>query len=1163
MATLTTVHNPFDPIGSREVKEIESGKPIYASVAGFHCYFDVVVSVNGHITHDYEYVIQPEDHVGFLAVPGKGGGKNPLATIAMVALAIAAPGIGTAVAMHGAFALGSMGIGLSAFGASMMIGIATAGVMMAGGMLINSLLGPSMPSTSPVQNMQSSPTYGWDNVQNQSAEGVPLPIVYGKTKIIPPIISQYVETVNNKQYLNILYALCDGEIASVSDIMINNNPIGYYSNVTSEIRTGTNTQTLIPSFDNTRVDTSVGAKLSTSETIRLTSYNNVTGLSIVVSAPSGIYYANDSGGLDTRTVGLEIKCRKVGDVVWMGTSSSISGNATSTLRKTFTFDSLPAGQYEISVRRTSDESTSTRTNDKVYFEAFTEIIYDDFIYPNTALLAIRALATDQLSGSMPTVSCVVDRGGNTSNPSIAAQNMIALLGAEVDQAAFDAWTAYCTAEGFECNIVFDSETTARDALNIIGMLGRANIVQIGAKYIPIIEKAETLPVQRFLFTMGNIIRDSFNETYLPLADRSNVIEVTYFDETLSYEKMSIELYQHMFDDSNDTTRKTSVTLYGCTDRAQAIRHGRFMLNKNRYLTNTVSFEADVDAIACTIGDVIDVAHDVPQWGFSGRIDSIIIDSAAWCYSNATTVDGIQADETNTQLLKLDRTLTLDAAIAYGLAIRLHDDTIISVSITPSVSVETDIIPVPSGYAVGRFDLYSFGETGRVTKQFRVLSITRSSDQRRKISAIEYIPEVYNDTIDMIDVQNFSSLEAVSYLQMTTDTEVSSDGRSINIINLLWKGQAISWDVYMKELSTDADWQLIGNTKNHWMQIKDVKAGYYGFKVGDKQASSTITIARVPLADVQNFVSFYQNNQLVLKWDAVVEQYRTPIWYEVRRGPSWSNSEILGLVTTNSIIVDISGFYWVKAYYKSLDGVEVYSENPTGIDIGSATILRNVVASYDEAATSWSGTLSGLTTDTQTITLPAGTQYGYYDIPVSHIISLSSPQLCRISMRYSAAGGDTSTAWDDVTVFDEWESVDGYMAGSFWAKAKIAISQDGTTWGDWQDYIMGDYVGMAFKFRLELHSANTTTTVIASAFAFTVDMPDRVEKGTGLSVPSGGKTITYSYPFQIIPSTQITIVNAQEGDQIKLTSESESSCHVEITNSGSSVARTINHLSQGY
>lgn len=1155
MAILTTVHNPFDPFICREVKEIEAGKPIYAVIDGFYCHFDVVVSINGMITTDYEYIIKEDDHIGFVAVLGKGGGKA-LMTVAAIALAVATAGASSAAsASMIAAGYGTTAAAVGGAMAAMAVGIA-------GGMLINALLPTSMPSVGAVDNISSSPTYGWDNARNQMNEGTPLPIVFGKTKIIPPIISMYVESKDNKQYLNVLYALNDGEITSVSDIIINDNPISYYNNVSYSVRLGTNTQTLIPSFDNTRVDTQVNAKLSTIETIRRTSYNSVSGLSIIVSAPSGIYYANDAGGLDNRSVTLEVKYRKVGDTLWTTIpDTSISGASTSTIRATFSADDIPSGQYDISVKRTTAESTATRTQDKVYFEGFTEIIYDDFIYPNTAMLSIRALATDQLNGSMPTVSCIVDRGFGTSNPATAAQNILSLNNADINVPAFSEWATWCNTQGFKCNLVFDSEINVRDALNMVGMLGRANIIQVGSEYLPIIDRAETLSTQRFLFTMGNIIRDSFKEEYLPLADRSNIIEVTYFDAALECDRQSVEIYQHGYDESTDTARKASVTLYGCTSRTQAIRHARFMMNKNRYLTNTVSFEADVDAIACTIGDIINVSHDVPQNGFSGRFIEInIIDT--WATDHEVLINGVVTTTLNSKYVLLDRELNITAGVEYFLMIRLRNDVFTGVSLKTSNNIITSTIPIPSDLEVEKFVIYAFGEPGRVSKLFRVASISRSSDQRRKISAIEYIPEVYNDSLDTITAPSISSLSAVSYLMLTADTEVASDGRSINVINLLWNGQSIAWDVYMQERSTDTPWMLIGNTQNHYFQLKDVKAGYYSFRVGDKEVSMTVIIARVPLDDVTNLISFYQNNQMVLKWDAVVDDYRSPIYYEIRRGVSWINSEVLGRTTETKLIIDLAGTYFVKAVYRALDGVEAWSVNEETIVISSANILRNVVATHDEYADGWIGTKTNLTIDGSNLTMPAGTTSGTYDIPTAHIVTLSTSQLCRISMRYSASGGDDSILWDSIADFDAWANVDGDVTGAWAVKPKLSISQDGTTWGAWQDFIMGDYVGKAFKARLEVISNDPSITIVIDGFSFTVDMPDRVDKGDFVTA-TGGTAFSYTYPFQTKPNTQITIVNATAGDDVKLTSESANGFTVKVLNGGVGVARTINYLSQGY
>jgi hypothetical protein len=925
MATLTAIHNPFDPMGSREITEIEAGQPIYTVICSIETGYDVVVSLNGRITEDYEYIIQDVDHIGFVTVPsGGGGGKNPFATIAMVALMVAAPAAGSYA-----------GIMWGTTGAALVSTAVTAGVMIGGGMLINSLLPPSMPdySNPGLDGLKSSATYNWDGVANQFNEGIALPIIYGKAKIVPPIISKYVETVGSKQYLNILYALNDGEIMDVSDIVINNNPISYYANVETHIRVGTNDQALIPSFDNIRIDTSVNAKLTTSATIRQTSYNHVQSLNIVVTAPGGLYYANNSGGLDSRSVSLEVKYRIVGNVDWIIiTGTSISGATNSNLRATYKVDNLTPAQYEISVRRLSDESTSARTHDSVYFETFTEIIYDDFIYPNTALMAIRALATDQLSGSLPAVSCVVDRGFGMSNPALATKNFLTLLGAKINSASFLSWETWCNTKNISIGMVFDSDVGAADAKNILGLLGHANVIEIAQEYFAVIDKQESLAAQRFLFTMGNIVKDSYEETYLPLNDRSNVVEVTYFDKNLNYERQSVELYQKGFDESVDTIRKTSLSYYGCVDRTEAICHGRELLNRNRYLTRTISFEADADAIVCSMGDLVDVAHDLPAEGVSGRILGILSESIG-VFLDGVFVDGVFVDANGSDFLKLDRYITLEADEIYYITVKFNsDDSRETVQIVSVSTVTTDTIPLPTGFSkpLENFMLYSIGKANLETKLYRLINVAKSSDQRHRLSAIEYIPEVYDDTSDAINVVTVSSLASVSSLLVVSRFATDIKGISTNVVDLSWIGQGIGWNVYSRPLGATS-WDFEGYTTDASYKIVGVRSGDYEYKVGDKV--KTVTVDVLPTAPSITNVTMhprYTGVQFALTYDNLFDGFDHVEVWEASLAQTINDAVLIGTTTSKvyqryGMEITDSRNYWFRI-------VDVYGN--TGLFYGA-------------------------------------------------------------------------------------------------------------------------------------------------------------------------------------------------------------------------------------
>ena len=114
--------------------------------------------------------------------------------------------------------------------------------------------------------------------------------------------------------------------------------------------------------------------------------------------------------------------------------------------------------------------------------------------------------------------------------------------------------------------------------------------------------------------MGNILSGTFKQNFLPLVDRANFLEITYYDKDKDYEPSVISV-SNSPQQSHQVINKTGVTLPGCTDEKQARAYGQFQLNCNKYLTETIEFEADKDSLVCRYGDIIKVSHDTPQYGF--------------------------------------------------------------------------------------------------------------------------------------------------------------------------------------------------------------------------------------------------------------------------------------------------------------------------------------------------------------------------------------------------------------------------------------------------------------------------------------------------------------------------------------------------------------------
>ena len=832
--TITYIRNPFKPIESQEVKQIEALQPLSMREIVRHYYpapldtgFDVAVSVNGRILEKHEINninINPGDYVAFCTVPhgGGGGNKDIARAVAMLAIIVV-----TAVTQQ-YWLPALMKLGLSAEAATV-VGFAIATT--AGGIIVNTLLPPQLPDVDGF-DFSNSQTYGWEPSENLYKENVALPILYGTHKITPPCIGRYVSTSGDKQYLNLLYAVAGHAINEITDIEINDTPIEYFTNVETEIRYGSTTQNEISYFHDTFSDTGIGVLLSTSWTTRQTQGNSVNAIGIGISLPQGLFYANDAGGLTEQSVTFQIDYRKVGNLSWTTHGTFTITEATnSAIRRYYLIENLESGQYEVRVKLTSELPTGARFRNATYWEYMQEIVADNFTYPGVSLLGLKILATDQLSGSTPRVTCIAKRNyvsvwtGSSyenkpaTNPAWVCYDILHnedcgdIPYSRIIYEKFAEWASFCTEKEYTCNIYFDVIMSIRKALDTISQLGRGSVIQAGSKFSCIFD-SEDVPVQRFMFTMGNIIKDSFQETWLSTDERANVIEVSYYDAELDYTKQTVTIEQDDFD-SQTEIRTNQIDLIGCTDRDTAIKHGKYLMNCNRYLTNTVSFDADVDAIACLPGDVIEVAHDVPQWGYSGRIVSAT--------SNTVT---------------LDREVTLSPGTTYAITIQHYETDERETKYIESVEKETttDTLTLTSSWTTtpSKFALYSFGQVNMETKLFRVISITRANDMRRKITALEYYPDVYDDEVEIPEFTNISDLDPVIGFSATENLKFGADGTVKNIVSLTWRGTAIKWYVYISSTSDTGPWTLLGIAYNPFYEVENLIPGKtYYFTVNNK------------------------------------------------------------------------------------------------------------------------------------------------------------------------------------------------------------------------------------------------------------------------------------------------------------------------------------------
>lgn len=476
--------------------------------------------------------------------------------------------------------------------------------------------------------------------------------------------------------------------------------------------------------------------------------------------------------------------RKVRSWHWVPTGREIAdatvtqivlrSNKTAVLRHVLTVESgmFDVGEsYDIVITKDTTDRDDPKYGDILKLAIVREVEETDFQYPRNVLLGVRALATDQLSGSLRVsvlgnwaivntydgTSWTLQQSNNPawvcydilSQPVITGNSVATYAIARydgippdrLDYAKFKEWADYCDGlvVGVSGNEVrsqfngnFDISTSMWEAALQVCEVGRAMLLWNGTGISIHIDKPAS-PVQ--LFSMGNIIKDSFSEQFLSQADRISEIDIDYINEDNEYLRDKVTIINSAIDSS---TNKATMSLKGVTRYSEAYRLAMLKLNYNAVIARTMSWSASIDALACQIGDVVYLQHDVPQWGTGGRIISNVVDS---------------------NLVTLDQVVSITAG-TFVLTVRHNDDSLVQYTILNAVEETTELITSSNITEDISFCSYAFGELNQDKKPVRIVNMGRGQDQDINITAVDYNASVYNvDTnTPVIDTHDYSSLD---------------------------------------------------------------------------------------------------------------------------------------------------------------------------------------------------------------------------------------------------------------------------------------------------------------------------------------------------------------------------------------------------------------------
>lgn len=1051
---------------------------------------------------------------------------------------------------------------------------------------------PRMPSMGSGSD-ESSPTYGWEGITTLQDIGIPVPIIYGEHKIGGNIINQFISTDGDKNYLNVLLALCEGEIESISSIEINDNPIANFDGVVTYERLGTNTQSVIPNFNDLHNIYAINSQLIQNNSYTYTTVDSdVEGFKIQFQLPNGLYEVDQaSGNLKAWSVTYRVEYRVsgIGAYIDLGTTT-INYKSRSIMRRYYEKTDLTAAQYDIRITKTSSDSTDYLISD-LYIQSIDEIKTDDIAYVNTALLGIKALASEQISGGMPNFTCIV-KGRKVSAPKVmngisqvdwedyywdptASEYKLLSddtsltwdgttyinqycanpiwctkdvfintrygLGEYIDSTNIDddlylEMAKYCeervpNGQGgyekrFTIDVVMDSPARAPDWIIQLAASFRAMSFYSENTIKLRIDKEET-PTQ--LFTMGNIKKDSFTQKWKSIKDIPNVMEIQFMDKDKSYKQDQVAYIDEAALTDGDPMRKKNIRLF-TTKMSQAIREARYALKVSKYINRVVSFVAGIDAIAVEAGDVISISHDVPQWGYSGRI------------KNASSKTHVT----------IDRDVEIGVSASYKLRVRFSDETIEETTVVNAAET-TNILDVWPGFSriPQQYDVYTFGPSTSVKKDFRVISIEKTNKNDVRLTASEYNEDVYDDSEISIPTNNYSDLDlsipTVNSLRLTERLVKLKDGTIETSIDVWYERpsrdnfvQTIrSFRIYLSDDDGESwvprgetindNYSIIGGIEdmvNYTIAVTTVNGfGEETAIANSAQTAISIIGKSAAPSNVSSFLVNQSRDRLYLGWTEVDDVDLSG--YEIRLGSDWVSGQILvtGIKGDHYITIDFrtgtSQSYWIKA----IDTSGNYSETATEAVITIDNIpFQNIIVSYSEQ-TDWNGTKSNTEKSGNNLIVSTGHLSGTYITPIQDVGYVAT---FRIAIEAVTSLSNSRMFNTDGTTRFNTSATERFTGGELPGVAtfRIRTSEDNISWTSWSTWQAGDYKCRYFQLEMTLTRDSIDDTINCSTFDYYVDLPNVDEWGEERILDAdanAGKAVVFTKTFHENPTVNISIL----------------------------------------
>jgi hypothetical protein len=746
-----------------------------------------------------------------------------------------------------------------------------------------------------------------------------------------------------------------------------------------------------------------------------------------------------------------------------------------------------------------------------------------------------------------------------------------LTAAQIDIESIRAWANFCASKGLQFNYVLSQSTTVHDVLTMIARAGRASYTWQTGK-LGVVWDAANLPAVAMIGPY-NISAGSFAISYVNEGTVDEIV-MNFINPDRNWEQDNVRV---VVPNVTRTNNVVTMDLDGCTSAALAGREANLIAASQAFHRRRVSWEMDIEGMVAQRGDVVQMSHDLTVWGYSGRL-------VAGTRTSITLDQFVPTDGSGWLSLRSPRNeiITITGTSAAG------DVNVLNISGLPAwFLMPSDDINTPALDWTWQFD--PLETPGR---RIKIVEVKPSSEDRVSFVGIDdfegYYLSEFNPFAYQPPQQGLLLLGVV--LDISFSERILVVAEDLQEVVIGWTNTnssgrvqvSISINGVLSETFQTSERRHVITARTD--DIVSVTVRPISNTVGGSPYTEQYKVVglRAPLPPVVNLTNVFRDGLTVLTWDRVTD-IRNPV-YEVRLGPTWSNSQTVAITTNPELYAVGNGLYHVAARFSTSWGLTVYGEADTLL-VSGANLVRNVLITVDEHP-DWDGdfydgaikygdeltleplgdilSLNDIFVPDDLIFIEGCAEYGVYETNESNVVDLGylAPVLVSFNIETFAFNFHQNIL-SMTDVLSEPDVLNDSDRQFYSAQPQIRHAGEDGVFGDWINYVPGLINARYFDVRLVLSTTDPLIVPFVTEFTWTLDVPDLIQKAENVTIGTSGATITYTKEFHAIPNVQIAVFDAVNGDRYVLTNSTKTSFQIQLFNGATAVSRQINWLAQGY